>query len=170
MEQLHIQPPQGNVYRVDDGRRRGDCAALADALDAELGVWSERLHMVEPRRRHLRGAWQKVVGECRGQRLSRLIERHLFVERGTDSLCKAAVDLTVHDHWIDQLAPVFNDHIVENLDIADFGIDRNQSGVSGVAECAGVSYRLVSDGSLETARIDVVRKILRLQVPGAGDI
>ena len=63
MEQFHIQPPQGIVHCVDDDRRRGDCAALANALDAELRVRSERLHMVEPRRRHLRGARQKVVGE-----------------------------------------------------------------------------------------------------------
>ena len=83
---------------------------------------------------------------------------------------EAPVDLTVHDHRIDQLAAIFDDHIVENFDIADVRIDRDQGSVGGIAEGARVLDRLVSDGGLETARIDVVRKVLRFQVPGAGDL
>ena len=81
---------------------------------------------------------------------------------------KPPIDLTVDDHRIDQLAAVFDDHIVENLDIADFGIDRDQRGMGGIAERAGVRCWLVADGGLETARIDIVRQILRLAGTRSG--
>ena len=98
------------------------------------------------------------------------VERHLFVQRGADPLGEAAVDLTVHDHRIDQLAAILDDHIIENFDVADLGIDRDQGSVGGIAERAGVARRLVTDCGLEAARIHVARKVLRFQVPGAGDL
>ena len=71
-EEFGAERPQGIVHGVGDGGGRGDGAALADALDAELGVGRERLHMVEPRLGHLGRARQKIVGKGRGERLSRL--------------------------------------------------------------------------------------------------
>ena len=76
-------------------------------------------------------------------------------------MCEAAIDLAVDDHRIDQLAAVLDDDVVEDLDVADFRIDRDHRGVGGVAEGAGVADRLVADGRLEAAGVDVGRQVLR---------
>ncbi len=115
------------VDGIGDSRRRRDRSALADALDAEFGVRRERLHVIDARGRHLGRTRQQVVREGRGQRLAGRVERHLFVQRRADALRKSAVNLAVDDHRIDQLAAVFDDDVIENFDVADFRIDRDES-------------------------------------------
>ena len=58
------------VDRVEDHCRRRDRAALAHALDAELGVGRRRLHVEDADVRHLGRPGQQVVGERRGERLA----------------------------------------------------------------------------------------------------
>ena len=83
---------------------------------------------------------------------------------------EAAVDLPVDDHRIDQLAAVLDDHIAEDFHVSGFRIDRDHGGVRGIAEGAGVARRFVTGRGLETSGIDVVRQILRPQVPGTRDL
>ena len=66
--------------------------------------------------------------------------------------------------------PSSHDHVVEDADVAELGIDRNHDGMRGVAERAAVALRLVAGGDLQPARVDVVRQVLRAQIPGARDL
>ena len=79
-------------------------------------------------------AGQQVVGERRGQRLALRVERHLLEQRRADALRRAAVDLAVDDHRVDQDAGVFHHDVIEDFDAAGFRIDRDDRGVgrSGV--------------------------------------
>ena len=120
--------------------------------------------------RHLGRAGQQVVGERGGERLALRVEGHLLVERGADALRRAAEDLAVDDHRVDQHAAVLDDDVVEDLDLAGLGIDRDDGGVRGVAEGAGVALGLVAGGHFEAAGIDVGRQVLRAAVPGARDL
>ena len=72
---------------------------------------------------------QQIVGEGRGERLAVRVERALLVERGADALRGAAQRLAVDDHRIHQRAAILDDDIVEDLDLADLGIDRHHGGV-----------------------------------------
>ena len=111
------------VDGVGDRGRRRDGAAFADALDAELRIGRGGLHVDDARRRRLGRAGQKIVGEGRGLRLTGGVEQHFLIERGADALREAAKDLAVDDQRIDQHAAVLDDDIVENLDLAEIGID-----------------------------------------------
>src|SRR5439155_5782142 len=110
--------------------------ALADALLAELRVRRERLHMVEPGLKNFRRARQQIIRQGRGERLARLVEWHLLIERGTDPLGKAAKYLAIDHHRIDELAAVLDDRIVDDLDRADLGIDQHHGGMRRIAEGA----------------------------------
>ena len=74
---------------------------------------------------------------------------------------RAAVDLAVHHHRIDEHPAVLDDDVIEDLDLADLGIDRDDRGVGGVAEGAAIALRLVAGRHLQPARIDIRRQILR---------
>ncbi len=118
--------------------------------------------MLDARCGHLGRSGEQVVRKGRGQRLTGRIERHLFVECGSDALSKSTENLAVHDHRIDQLAPIFDDNVVENFNIADFRIDGDQRGVGGITECAAVGRRTVADCCFQPAHIDACGQILRL--------
>ncbi len=126
--------------------------------------------MIEPRLRHLGGAGQQIVGKRRRQRLAGGIERHLFIERRADALREAAEDLAVDDHGIDQHAAVFDDHIVEDFDLAQIRIDRHRHRVRGITEGAGVALRFVAAGRLQPCGIDIGRQVLRTPVPCVRDV
>ncbi len=162
--------PQRIVDRVGDRRRRRDGAAFADALDAEHRVGRGRFHVIEPRLGDFGRTGQQIIGERRRQRLSGAVERHFLVERGADALRQAAIDLAVDDHRIDQHAAVLDDDIVEQLDVAEIGIDRDGDGVGGIGEGAAVALRLVAGSDFQPAWIDIDGQILRPPVPGMGDV
>ena len=109
------------VDRIEDHGRRGDRAALAHALDAELGIGRRRLHVEDADGRDLGRPGQQIVGEGRGERLAVCIERALLVERGADALRDAAQRLALDHHRVDQRAAILDDDIVEDLDLADAG-------------------------------------------------
>ena len=63
-------------------------------------------------------AGQHVIGERGRERLPLAVVGHLLVERRADALRGAAVDLAVDDHRVHERAAVFDDDIVEQLDLA----------------------------------------------------
>jgi hypothetical protein len=75
-----------------------------------------------------------------------VVERHFLIESSADPLRKAAINLAVDDHGIDQHATVLDDDVVENLDIAEIRIDRDGDGVSCVTEGAAVAPRFLAAG------------------------
>ena len=166
-QQLDAEAVQRVVDGVGDGGGRGDGAAFADALLAEARVGRGRLHVQDADVRHLGRAGQQVVGERGGERLALRVEAHLLVERGADALRRAAADLAVDDHRVDQHAAVLDHDVVEDLDLAGLGIDGDDGGVRRVAEGAGVALGLVAGGHLEAAGIDVGGQVLRAAIPGA---
>ena len=99
------------------------------------------------------GARQQVIGQCRGQRLALRVEAHLLVERRADALRRAAPDLAVDDHGIDQHAAVFDHDVVDNLDLARLRHHRDHRRMRRIAERAGVAFGLVAGGQLEAARV-----------------
>ena len=143
-QQLGAEAGQRIVDGVGDGGGRGDGAALADALLAEARVGRRRLHVQDADLRHLGGAGQQVVGERGGQRLGLRVEAHLLVERRADALRRAAPDLAVDDHRVDQRAAVLDHDVVEDLELAGLGIDGDDGGMRRIAERAGVALGLVA--------------------------
>src|SRR5262249_61633788 len=113
---------------------------------------------------------QRLVRWRGGEGLSRAIERHLLIERGAYALREAAVNLSVHDHGIHQLAAVLDDDVAQDFHVSDFRIDRHQGGMRGIAEGSAVARRFVTDRGLEDAGIYITREILRATVPGARDL
>ena len=113
--------------------------------------------MIEARLGDFSRSRQQVIGECRGQRLAVGVERHLLIQRGANALRKATIDLAIDHHRIDELAAVLDDDVVQNFDIAEFGIHRNGHGMRRVTKGAAVALRLVADGGLQTAAMNVGR-------------
>ena len=126
--------------------------------------------MLDPQRRHLRCARQRIVCQRRRARLPGGVERHLLIQRGADALGDAARHLAVHDHRVHQRAAVLAYGIIQDADLAGLRVHRHRAGVRGIAEGAAVAQRLVARGQLQSAGIGVVRQILRAQVPGPGDL
>ena len=114
---------------------------------------------------HFGRAGQHVVGQRRGERLGVLVVGHFFIQRRAYALCGAAKDLAVHHHGIDHGAAVLNDDVIEDLDVADLGVDRDRDGVTGITEGARILERLVAGGGFEPARVDIRGQQLRLAVP-----
>ncbi len=170
MEDFGSERSQGVIDSVADRRRRGDGAAFAKPLHAKFRVGRKRLHMLHPRRGHLGRTREEIVGKGRGERLTRGVEVHFFVERGADALSETAIDLAVHHHRIDELAAILDDDVVEDLDVPGLGIDGDSGDMGGVAEGARVAAGLIADRRLEAARIDRSREILRAPIPGVRNL
>src|SRR5262249_18835242 len=105
-----------------------------------------------------------------GERLPRMTEWTLLRERRAQPVREAAVNLSIHDHGIYQLAAILDDDVAQNFHVSGFRIDRYQRRMRGVAEGSAAERRFVAGRGLETAGIDVTREILRPQVPGARDL
>src|SRR5207245_2665155 len=63
---------------------------------------------------HLRGR-EKVVCESRCYVLTIVVEEHFLYHRLTDSLHHAAVDLPLHDHWVDYLPTIIDREVLEQF-------------------------------------------------------
>ena len=79
-------------------------------------------------------------------------------------------DLALDHHRVDQRAAILDRDIVQDLDFANAGIDRDHHGVRRIAEGAGVTLGLEGDRGLKAAAIDIRWQLLRAQIPGFGDI
>ena len=114
--------------RRDDGRH-GDAARLAGALDAQ-GIQRRRgLEVVGLDGRHLGRVGHEEVHEARVEQLARLVVGHPLVERATDALGDAAVDLALDDHRVDHRAAVVDDAVAQDRISAVTG------SVSTIAAC-----------------------------------
>ena len=113
--------------------------------------------------RHFGRAGQHIIGERRGERLPVASIGHLLVERGADALRRAAVNLAVDDHRVDERAAVLDDHIVESSTCPNSVSTATSDGVAGIAERAGIALAAYSRDHFEPARIDVGRQEVRLR-------
>ena len=100
-----------------------DGAAFAAALLAEAGVGRGRLHMLDPQRRRLGSAGQRIVGKRRGAGLAGVVKRHLLQKCRADALGDAADDLAIDDHRVHQHPAVLAHGVVQGADLAGLGID-----------------------------------------------
>ena len=125
-----------------------------------------RLHVIDPHGRDLGCTRQQVIRESRGERLAVAVIAALLVHRGPDALRHAAQGLAVDHHRIDQRSAVFGDDVVENLHVAELGVDRDHCGMRCIAERPGIHFRAKAHCRFEPAEVDIGRKPLRPQIPG----
>ena len=160
---------KASADRIGDRRGRRDRAAFAEALDAVFGGERGRHHMRDAHRGNFRRARHHVVGERGGERLALLVVGDFLVKRGADALGDAALHLAVDDHRIDHGAAVLGHRVVENLDRAGVGLDRDHDGMGAVGEHAAGFRRLVGRGGVEQ-RVHAGRQMLLAHVGGIGDL
>ena len=82
-------------------------------------------------------------------------------------------DLPIAEQGFDQQrvrarTAVRHDRIVENFDAAGLRIDRDDRRMRGIGKDAGI-VRLVAGGCRQTRRVDPVRQLLGMVIPGAAD-
>ena len=155
----------------DDGGRRPDRAALADPLDAELGVRRRRFHVQDADVRDLGGARQQIV-EHSVAASGWPWARTGWLRTGT-CRCPGTVPPRTWPSTIMGLtsdAAVLDHDVVENLDAPGFRIDGDERRVRRIAERAAVAFGAIAGGDFEPAGIDVGRQVLGLQIPGAPDV
>ena len=165
MHDFHPKRPQGIVHCIEDYRRWRDGAAFAHAFDAEGGVRRRRLHVIDPHGRDLGCSRQQVIREGRGERLAVAVIPALLVHRGPDALRHAAQSLAFNHHRIDQRSAVLGDDVVENLHVAELGIDRDHCGVRCIAERPAIHFWAKAHRRFEPAEVNIGRKPLRPQIP-----
>ena len=164
---LDAEGSQGVVHRVEDRRRRRDRAALAHALDAELGVRRRRFEVDRcgcaalPWRRAggSRPASRPAAGRCASYGLSSYIAVPM-------PCATPPIALALDHHRVDQRAAVLDDHVVEDLHMSGSGIDRHRDRMPRVAERAGVDLGLVAEVTSSPLPVDVRRQALGPHVPG----
>ncbi len=82
-----------------------------------LSIWTTSIS------RNFDGGRHDVVDQARAHELAVLVVNHLFVKRRTNALRDTAVNLSVHDHRIDDAAAIFGDDIFMDLHKAGRWID-----------------------------------------------
>src|SRR5437764_4706670 len=157
LAELDAANTQRVIDGVGNGSGRADCTALADALLAKLGVGRRRLHMQDANAGDLGRSRQQIIGKRSCERLAMPVERHLLEQRRADSLCRAAVNLPIHDHRIDQNARVLDHDIVEKLDAAGFGIHGNDDCMRRSGMQPGETIGCIALRDFEPMRIGIAR-------------
>jgi hypothetical protein len=152
------------VDGVDDGRRRADGAAFAQAFGAGDGRRRRRFDVVQFDRRNFARGRRHVVGERRGLRIAGLVVDDLLEQRVTDALRDAAVHLAVGDHRIDDAAGILHRKEFFDFRAAGLDIDLDDGDVAGIGEGAG---RIVV-GALAQARRDLAFELMGLMIGGTG--
>ena len=114
-------------------------------------------------------AGHHVVAEGGGERLAQRVGGDFLVKRGADALGDAALHLAVDDHRIDHDAAVLRDRVVEKLDRAGVGLDRNHDGMGAVGEHAAGFLRFVGRGGVEQ-RIHTGRQVLLTDIRRVSDL
>src|SRR5262249_23479733 len=142
----HTEMPQGIHHRIGDGRRRAYCRRLAHALRPE---W-----VVRRRRDGLGGfpVWSLergrdvVVQKAAAGDIAFLVVADFLIQGGPDPLGEAAVDLTVDDHRVDDVAAVVHRDEAPHLDLARAAVDVHHADIA-------------AEGEGEVGRIVVVRRL-----------
>src|SRR6202048_5034822 len=115
---------------MGDRGGRPDRSSLAHAAKA-AGNRRTAFDMDHVHMGNLDGGRYDVIGQARAHELTVFVVDHLFVERSTNALRDTAVNLTVHDHRIDDAAAIFRDHIFVDLHKTGGGIDLDGSQMGG---------------------------------------
>jgi signal recognition particle GTPase len=84
------------------------------------------------------------------------VQRELGVPVKLVGLGETAEDLAVHNHRIEQRAAVFANHIIQNLDTAEFEVNHDCTSVHGVAEGAGVTLRFIAHRHFKPGWINIL--------------
>src|SRR4029453_13790284 len=93
-------------HRVRDCWRRRDRTSLAHALGAEWVDRRRRDRAIELEERQLVRLRDAVVHKRTGNELAAVVILGALPQRLCDALCDPAVQLAVHDHWVDDIADV----------------------------------------------------------------
>ena len=119
-------------HRVDDGRRRGDGAGLADALGPERVGQRRRGVVVDVEADRVGGRGHQVVDERRRDQRARLVVDRLLPQRLGDALHQPAVHLAGHDQRVDHVADVVDAGVLAHLHLAGLGVDLDRAQVRAV--------------------------------------
>src|ERR1039457_4490591 len=123
----HIDVPHAQVaerihHRIDDGGRRTDGASLAYAFNAQRihGRGRTRVGALNPWNHA--GLGDGVIHQLAGDELAVVVVDGLFVEGLSEALHDAAVDLSIDQQRVDDVAAIVYGHIAQNLDLAGIAI------------------------------------------------
>ena len=148
------EPTQRVDRRRDDARRRAERAGLADALGAERVHRRRRHGGVQLEARKIDGARHRVVHERAGHQLAVLVVDGLLDHRLADALGQAAVDLSLDNQRVDEVAGIVHGDELEQPRLAGVLVDLEHRDVA--AERVGVVGRLeerfVAQARLEPRR------------------
>src|SRR6516225_9663164 len=90
------------------------------------------------------GGGDEIIGERAGQQLALLIVDEMLHHGAAEPLHHRADRLPVHRQGIDDAPAIRDHHVVDELDVAELGIDRHVGGMGAVC----VSVLLVEEGAL----------------------
>src|ERR1019366_6043073 len=119
----HIDVPHAQVaerihHRIDDGGRRSNGAGLAHAFHTQRihGRGRTRVGALDPWNHA--GLGDGVIHQLTGDELAVVVVDGLFVEGLSEALHDAAVDLSIDQQRVDDVAAIVHGHIAQNLDLA----------------------------------------------------
>jgi hypothetical protein len=121
-------------HRIGDDAADRDDAAFAGALGAErVGGRGLLLERHRPDVGEVAGGRQEIVGERAGQQLTLGVVDEMLQERAAETLHDGADRLPVQGERVDDAADVLDRHVVDELDMAGLGVDRDMRGMGAVA-------------------------------------
>src|SRR5687767_11715404 len=106
----HAEMPHRVYHRIDDRCRRTDCRRFADALRAERMMRRRRDRVCGLPLRCFDCCRQQIVHETTLQDVTAFIVLNLLVERRAESHRETAMNLTLDDHWVDDVAAIVDGH------------------------------------------------------------
>ena len=123
IQMLHAKRRQRINDRADDRRRRADRSRFANAFYAERIHRRRRLRSIQLQPGNVRRPSAPRSPSTPGDQLALLVVNHFFIQRLTDRLHDAAVNLSVDQHRVDHLAAIIDRDVTQKLDVAGFAID-----------------------------------------------
>src|SRR5262249_54218345 len=147
-------------HRADHRRGRADGTRFPAALGAERIVGAGlALVAFGDEQRQIVGARHRVVHERAADELAAAIVGATLEQRLADALGKAAVNLALDDHRIDDGADVVDAPEPDDLDAAGVRVDLELADMRPVAE--GEARRIVDRGLLQAGLDGLERKVVR---------
>src|SRR5216684_10976 len=140
----HTERLERVLDRGDDRAGGGHAAGFADALDAERIERGGELGESHLDPWHLGRARAEVIGEGRGEWLRLFVVAHPFVERVAEPVRRAAEELALDDHRIDDAAAVVDHDVAQDTHAAglDAPVAQLEVGDARLQEMGGDLERL----------------------------
>jgi hypothetical protein len=120
---LDAERREGVLDSSYDGRRCGNCPAVARPFDADRIERRRALHVDDVYSRNVQDGGQEVFLQRRRLRLCFSVVKHILEECIADAMRNSASDLAIDDEGIDCPAAIVADGIAENVDTPEFRID-----------------------------------------------